>query len=128
MSSSAYELFYNRYFGGGFGYDVIYADNFEMGRNLMYEHFYNVYLNNLFFGQGFGVPFWYDQYESAFNSGTTDISFVAFLLPMGSLGLILFILWVSSIYTEMKKSVSMGVFYKIDRIKILNLYKAFFII
>ena len=94
----------------------------------MYESFIDIISNHFVLGQGFGIPFWRNEFDSSLDSFTTDISFLAFFLPMGVIGFTLFICWIISLYKIFKERLYYKFNILINKNEIINGYRYIFII
>lgn len=113
IDDSAWKLFEYRYLGGKEGFYGVYKESFEVGRYEMYEQFWDSIKNNFPFGQGFGLPFYVDRYHGLHDTATTDISLLAFILPFGVIGFIIFISFLFILWRNINL-VTVGSFYGVS--------------
>lgn len=86
---------YSRFLGGGGGAQMIYQSAVVVGRMNNYQQYWRSITEHFPWGQGFGLPY-STLGVAAFP--VTDISLMAFLLPLGVLGVVLFGLFIRALW------------------------------
>jgi hypothetical protein len=84
-----------RFLGGDGGAQTIYQVDLVLGRIEMYRQYWNSITEHFPWGQGFGLP-----YSAVWQKEVpiTDISLMAFLLPLGVFGLAIFGLFIRALW------------------------------
>lgn len=93
--SHARTLAYTRFMGGGGGAQMIYQGDLVLARMSMYHQYWNSITGHFPWGQGFGLPYSTLLMQPVVVS---DISLLAFLLPLGVLGVVLFGLFIRALW------------------------------
>lgn len=89
-------LIEKRYIGSGYGVEQVYEAAVIIGRFPIYEQYINSIKTYFPVGQGLGRPFSIRQ--NGDGVPITDISIISFLLPFGLLGLILFCIFIYTLF------------------------------
>jgi hypothetical protein len=93
--SRARAVAYSRLLGGGGGAQMLYQRDLVIGRMSNYQQYWKSITEHFPWGQGFGLPY---STLGVMAFPVTDISLMAFLLPLGVLGVVMFGLFIRALW------------------------------